>query len=246
MKVLIVEDEAGIREGFILLLKTFCPEITDIRQASGVEQALKLIENELPDVLFTDIEMEDGTGFDLVRKLGNVSFPIIFVTAFNKYAFEAFKFCAIDFIVKPIDPEDLIEAVRRAKESLQSKDLARQFEMLREHIDESKLSEKKIVLRDSKAMYFIKVADILRCEAAGSYTDFYLADHSKITVSKPLKEYEILLEPFKFVRTHHSHLVNINRITQLDKRDGGSIILDNGTHVPISQRKWEQVMNLIS
>ena len=117
--------------------------------------------------------------------------------------------------------------------------------MLREHMDNIQLSDKKIVLRDSKAMYFVKVLDIMRCEASGSYTDFYLLDNSKITVSKPLKEYEQMLEPFQFVRTHHSHLVNINRIKKLDKTDGGSVVLENDVHVPISQRKWEHVLKLI-
>lgn len=245
MKVVIVDDEAAIREGLIQLLSSFCPDITSIREASGVNDALILIEDETPDILFSDVEMGDGTGFDLAKSIGTVDFPIIFITAHNKYALEAFKFCAIDFIVKPIDPEDLIEAVRRAKELIKSKDISKQFAMLREYMDNSQLSDKKIVLRDSKALYFVKILDILRCEASGSYTDFYLLDKSKITVSKPLKEYEQMLEPYQFVRTHHSHLVNINRIKRLDKTDGGSIVLENDFHVPISQRKWEHVLKLI-
>lgn len=245
MKVVIVDDEAAIREGLTQLLASFCPDINSIREASGVNEALKLIDEEIPDILFSDVEMGDGTGFDLAQKIGKVDFPIIFITAHNKYALEAFKFCAIDFIVKPIDPEDLIEAVRRAKELIKSKDISKQFAMLREHMDNSQLSDKKIVLRDSKALYFVKILDIMRCEASGSYTDFYLLDNSKITVSKPLKEYEQMLESFQFVRTHHSHLVNINRIKRLDKTDGGSVVLENDVHVPISQRKWEHVLKLI-
>jgi two-component system LytT family response regulator len=190
--------------------------------------------------------MDDGTGIELIKKLGSFDFQLIFITAHDKYAVNAFKLSAIDFLLKPIDAEDLIKAVDKAQENLKSKSMELQFQILQESLSSITINEKKIVLKDSESIYFVKVSDIVHCKAEGPYTEFYLIPQQKITISKSLKEYEELLEPYGFVRTHHSHLINIKRIVRFDKADGGTLILENKQVVPISQRKREQIMELLN
>jgi two-component system LytT family response regulator len=148
--------------------------------------------------------------------------------------------------LKPIDSEDLIKAVDKAKENLKGKTMELQFQILQESLIAISINEKKIVLKDSESIYFVKVSDIVHCKAEGPYTEFYLIPQQKITISKSLKEYEEPLEPYGFIRTHHSHLINIKRIIRFDKADGGTLILENNHEVPVSQRKREQVLELLN
>lgn len=243
MKVLLIDNEPSVCETLMQMLQTYCPGIDEIRTANGVVTGLQAIRSYQPDILFLDVEMDDGTGFDLIKQLDAYHFQLIFVTAHNQYAINAFKFSAIDFIQKPVDADDLLTAYNKAVESIRTKDIARQIEVLQSSLSQLKPAQQKIVLRDHKSLYFVQVADIYHCEADGSYTCFFLKDGQRIMVSKPLKEYEVLLEPFGFLRTHHSHLVNTAKISRLDKADGGKLILDNGTEVPVSQRKMDQIVH---
>ena len=245
MKVLVIDNDALIRSALVELIRANFPEITAVSEASGVQDGLHQIRQHDPDLVFLDVEMEDGTGFDLLSQIPEYQFQLVFVTAFNKYAVDAFKFSAIDFILKPVESSELIEAIRRASESLKNQHIAEQLEVMKSSLQELRSADQKIVLRDNKSLYFIKVADIFHCEAQGSYTTFFLQDGSQIVVSRPLKEYENLLEEFGFVRSHHSHLVNIKKITRLDKADGGLLILENGKSVPVSQRKWDHIMEVL-
>lgn len=245
MKILVVDNDALIRSSLRDLIRSNFPEITAIYEAGGVQEGLLQIKEQDPDVVFLDVEMEDGTGFDLLGQLPEYKFQLIFVTGFNKYAVDAFKFSAIDFILKPIEGVELIEAMRRASESMQTRNIAEQLEVMKMSLNELRSADQKIVLRDNKSLYFVKIAEIFHCEAQGSYTTFFLQDGAQIVVSRPLKEYENLLEHFGFVRSHHSHLVNIKKITRLDKADGGVLILENGNHVPVSQRKWDHIMEVL-
>lgn len=245
MKVLIIDDEQGVRSGLIQMMESYCQNVKEIAEASGVQEGLAKFSSFQPDILILDVEMQDGTGFDLLEQLGSLDTPVIFITAHNKYAVNAFRFCALDFLEKPVDVNELITALDKASDELKSNDIKQQFESLKEFMGNQQFEEKKIVLRDSKNIFFVKIQEILHCVASGSYTDFYLKNGTKITVSKPLKEYEHMLESFHFIRSHHSHLVNVNHIVRLDKTDGGSIVLDNGLMIPISQRKWDHVLKLL-
>lgn len=245
MKVLVVDNDALIRSSLVGLIRSNFPEIASVSEAGGVKEGLNQIRILDPDLVFLDVEMDDGTGFDLLNQLPDFRFQLVFVTAFNKYAVDAFKFSAIDFILKPVESTELIEAVHRATESLKNQQIAEQLEVMKSALKDLRSADQKIVLRDNKSLYFVKVSDIFHCEAQGSYTTFFLQDGSQIVVSRPLKEYENLLEEFGFVRSHHSHLVNIKRITRLDKADGGLLILENGNSVPVSQRKWDHIMEVL-
>ena len=246
MRVLIIDNEDRIRNGLIKQLKSFCKSITEINEATGVESGIKAIKQFDPDLVFLDVEMDDGNGIDLIKRIGTFNFQLVFITAHDKYAVSAFKLSAIDFLLKPIDPEELISSVNRAGQNIKNRNLEMQFQILQESLSSITVNEKKIVLKDSESIYFVKVADIVHCKAEGPYTEFYLIPQQKITISKSLKEYEELLEPYGFIRTHHSHLVNIKRVVRFDKADGGSLLLENKQTVPVSQRKRDQILELLN
>ena len=227
-------------------LKKASAFVSEVYEAVGVESGIRIIKEIGPDIVFLDVEMDDGTGFDLINKLGHCDFQLVFITAHDKYAVNAFKLSAIDFLLKPIDIDDLVKTLEKAKEAIKTKDISNQLDVLKNSLSELKANDQKIVLKDNKSMYFVRISDIFNCEAEGSYTTFYLTDNTKIVVSKPLKEYEALLEPFGFIRTHNSHLVNTQKISRLDRMDGGILILENGNNVPVSQRKWEQILKILN
>lgn len=246
MKTLIIDNDSRIREGLRQMIQKFCPQITELNEADGIESGIAAISKFNPELIFLDVELDGGTGMDLLSKLKNYNFDVVFITAHNKYAVDAFQFSAIDFILKPIGLEDLLNAIQKAKTSIANKDLVKQLNILKESFDNLSGSDKKIVLKDSESIYFVKVSDIVHCKAEGPYTEFYLTTQQKITISKSLKEYEELLEPYGFIRTHHSHLINIKRIVRFDKADGGTIVLENKEVVPVSQRKREHILELLN
>jgi two-component system LytT family response regulator len=246
MKVLIIDNEAPIRAGLRLQLETFFPEMDALQEATGVATGITAIESFQPDIVFLDVEMDDGTGIDLMKKIGSYNFQLIFITAHNKYAVDAFKFSAIDFLLKPIDTDDLLTSLEKATSNLKNKNLKEQIQVLNESMNAISLEHKKIVLKDKDSIYFVKVNEIIRCHAEGPYTEFYTTNGQKITISKNLKEYEEMLEPFGFIRAHHSHLINIRKIIRFDKTDGCNLIMENNDEVPVSQRKKEHLMEIIA
>lgn len=245
MRALVVDNETEIRNSVVDLIAAFCPEITEIGEAVSVETGITKVQEFKPDVLFLDVELGDGTGMDLLARLGPVNFPVIFITAHNKYAVDAFRFSAIDFLLKPIDPEELMRSVERVKTQSNAR-ISEQLQILKEVITNTLNNDKKIVLRDNASIYFVKVADIIRCESDRSYTTFVLNDGKNIVVSKGIKEYEEILEPMGFTRTHQSHLVNVSKIKRFDKADGGHLVMENDDIVPVSQRKREEVIDFLS
>lgn len=245
MKLLIADNEPNLRTTLRVLVQAFCPEIVAIGEADGVQSGLEKIKNFQPDIVLLDVEMDDGTGFDLMKKVPHPAFQLIFVTAHNRYAIEAFQFSAIDYLLKPVDPDALQKSIQKAIRNIQSKDLGRQIEFLLHQLNEKQDHERKIVLKDIDNIYFVKVNDILYCMAEGTYTRFFLQSRPPVMVSKNLKEYENMLEPLGFIRTHHSYLVNPSKIIRFDKADGGSLILEDNLKVPLAQRKKEWVLNLL-
>lgn len=245
MRALVIDNETAIRKSIMELISVFCPDVTEIGEASSVSNGLDKIKTYQPDVLFLDVELDDGTGMDLLSKLDKIDFSVIFITAHNKYAVDAFKFSAIDFLLKPINPEELVRSVERVKSQNNSK-LSEQIVVLKEIIMASNNINKKIVLKDSDSIYLVKIADIIRCESDKSYTTFVVHNQKNIVISKGLKDFEELLEPYGFIRTHQSHLINCTKIKRFDKADGGLIVLENEDRVPLSQRKREYVLELLN
>ena len=243
MRALVIDNEKEILKSIVSLIAAFCPEIVEIGEADSVESGIARVKEFKPDILFLDVELGDGTGMDLLSKLGSIEFAVIFITAHNKYAVDAFRFSAIDFLLKPIDPEELIRSVQRAK-SRKNMLIDEQLRILKDFISNSNNAERKIVLRDSSSIYFVSISEIIRCESDGAYTTFKLKNDKDIVVSKGLKGYDEALEQYGFIRTHQSHLVNISKIKRFDKAEGGRLVMDNGDEVPVSQRKREQITEL--
>lgn len=245
MKVLLIDNEPNLLTALKALLQAFCPRVTSIATADGVKSGLQMTGSFKPDIVLLDVEMDDGTGFDLMRQIAEPSFQLIFVTAHNKYAIEAFKFSAIDYLLKPIDPDALQNSIQKAEKNIRNHSLQQQVQVLLNQLSGIQNKDKKIVLKDIDNTWFVKVNDILYCEAEGTYTRFFISNAEPILVSKNLKEYEDILEPLGFLRTHHSFLANPDKVRSYDKTEGGALILEGGHAIPVSQRKKDFVMQVL-
>ena len=245
MKILLVDNEKEVRGLLKDMIASISADAYIVEEAEGVETGLQKINTFQPDVIFLDVEMNDGTGFDLMNRVSNPAFQLVFTTAHNKYAVQAFKCSAIDYLLKPVDFTELENSLQKAAAAISGNSLSKQMAVLMQQLSAKDTSEKQIVLKDSEASYFVKVADILYCEAEGSYTKFYVHNNTPIIISKNLSIYEELLALYGFIRTHHSYLVNPAKIKMYDKADGGTLILDSGHTVPISHRKKDYVMQVL-
>lgn len=223
----------------------YCPQIELVGEAQSMSEARVSILKHQPDLIFLDVELGDGTGIELVQSFKKFQPHVIFITAHDKYAIDAFHCSALDFLLKPIDPEDLVDAVRKAKQLSSIQDLDKQIKVLEERLVNVNQEPNKIVLSDAESMYLVKVNDILWCTAEGSYTKFNLVDGSEILVSKNLKSYEGVLDGDKFLRIHHSYLVNIQHIKRFERSEGGMLVMDNDRILPVSVRKKDNLMQLL-
>lgn len=234
MKILIIDNEAQLRtvlKDMVLLCGNYV-----IDEAESVATGIEKINQFKPDILLLDVEMEDGTGFDLLNKLQQTNFQLIFTTAYNQYAVQAFKSSAIDYLLKPIDPFELKTALQKAEENIANHLLKQQVEILLQQVNNTTNTNKQIVLSDTQRKYFLNVNDVLYCKADGAYTVFYLMDKTTVYQSHNLKYFEEMLEQYGFIRPHHSYIVNKNRIKTYDRKTD-NLILDDETIVPVAQRK---------
>jgi two-component system, LytTR family, response regulator len=249
MKILLIDNEKEIRLVLKDMVAAWSKGMHTIEEADGVASGVQKINVLQPDIVLLDVEMNDGTGFDLLKQLTDPSFQLIFTTAHNQYAIQAFKFSAIDYLLKPIDPVDLNTALQKAAAHIVNDNLQNQLTVLMQQLtgkNDRGENGRQIVLKDIDKTYFIKMDDILYCEAEGSYTKFYISNSEPIFVSRNLRSYEELLAPAGFIRTHHSCLVNPNKIKVYDRKtDCGTLILEGGHTVPVSQRKKDFVVQFL-
>lgn len=242
LRTIIIDDEAPMRQSLQTILKTACPNVKVIATADGVISGIAAIHKHHPDLIFLDIKMGDGTGFDLLKQLEPVDFKVIFITAYNQYAIKAFKFSALDYLLKPVDPDELAEAVEKT-ERLVILELNKQLGTLEENMGEN--AGKKIILRTFDSIHLVKTHEIVFCEASeGSYTVINLINGNQILVSNRLKEYDEMLTEYGFFRVHKSYLINLIHITRFDRMDGGYIVLNDESKVPVATRKKEQLLEL--
>lgn len=242
--MLIIDDNKAIRQGLRLLLQNQGIADDTIFEACNVQEGIAAIKQHQPNIVFLDVEMPDGTGFDLLKSLQSIDFQLIFITAHNHYAIRAFEFSAIDFLQKPIDEDELKRALQRAQIALNRQGMELQIKILSESLQNLHLHEKKIALRDQENIYFVKIQDIIQCQANGAYTLFHFEDKKTIVVSKTLKEYEEMLAPFLFFRAHHSHLINLNKIKQFNKLES-TLLMQDGSQIAVSVRKKEELLKII-
>lgn len=233
MNALLLDDEQPVLESLAEKLNLFCPEVIIVAQCNTVDEALTVLAQESIDILFLDVNLNGESGFDLIEKWSGEELPsLIFTTAFDEFAVKAIKHAALDYLLKPIDSEDLVKAVRKAGQKV-NKDL-------QDIVSEgAKGAPKKLVIPTTEGMHILNVKDIVRCESSSNYTTFFLADKSSVLASKTMKEYEILLRPAGFERVHKSHLVNLEMISRYISADGGYVLLKEGSTVPVSNRKKE-------
>ncbi|MGZ3930957.1 MAG: LytR/AlgR family response regulator transcription factor [Bacteroidia bacterium] len=244
LKLLIADDEANVREALARLVELYNPEMAIVASTESVSATIAAIHDQQPDIILLDIEMKEGTGFDVLRHFPSPRFKVIFITAYQHYAVQAFRFAALDYILKPADPEVLSQALKKAVDNIDRERLSVKIDSFLNNMD-SKQS-KKVVLKTADNIHVISLQEILYCEADRSYTIFYLADKSRIMVSNTLGQYEELFGDYGFLRIHQSYLLNVSYIRRYEKGDGGKIILSDNISLPVATRKKDQLLQLLS
>jgi len=241
MRAILVDDELANLENLHALLAKNCPQVKVVAVSGNIDDAFKEVNLHRPDLLFLDIQMGKNTGFDLLNKLAEKPFEVIFVTAYDNYGIQAVKFAALDYLLKPVDPDELILAVSKAEARIANKINGEQLNFLLNQIKRSEQNIPKIALPQQHEIRYVSVDDIVRCVADNTYTFFHLSSDERILISKPLKEYADLLKPQGFVRAHQSHLVNPKFVKSWLKEDGGLLLMNNGDKIPVSKPNREMV-----
>ena len=243
IETVIIDDEQAAQLTLMRFLQMHCPDVNIVGTANGVEEGLKLLENKKVDLVFLDIKMNDGTGFDLLKRLPELNFNLVFTTAFDEYALKAFKYSAIDYLLKPIDPLELIDAVGKVQKDNNEENTAQSVDSMFELYKENKFD--KIAIPSVDEFHFVRISEIIRCEASSNYTMIYLGTGKKIIAPKTLKDFEELLAPEGFFRVHQSHLINLSHIQQFIKAKN-KIKMADGSEVEVSRRKKTLFMELIN
>lgn len=243
IKAIIIEDEPFFAEMVQSFLHDFYPDIELKGMAQTVDDGWKLITSAQPDIAFCDIELKDGTSFDLLKKINQIPFQIIFITAHNKFAIQAFKFSAVDYLLKPIEETEFCNAVDRAIERVNQKQM-QHIRLMLENLDRSN-ENRRIVLRTLEQIHVVNIKDIVRCQADNTYTTFYLTNGENILVSKGLKEYEELLCENGFFKIHQSHIINLQFLRKIDK-SSEEVILSDKTRLPLSQRRKQDLLQILN
>lgn len=245
----LVDDDSNLREGMKALLNRYAPEIRILGEAENVSDAVLAIDGLNPQVVFLDIQLADGTGFDILEKLteknGKIESQVVFITAHEQYAIKAFRFSALDFLLKPVDPEELQKVIEKINNTVKKKDSFDHIDLLLENIRKKVDNFKRIALSTTDGIHLFEISDIIRCESTDNYTTFYIKNNKPILISKTLKEYEELLTEHGFERIHQSHLINLAYLKSYIKKDGGYVIMADNSNLPVSQRKKDRLQELI-
>jgi len=241
MRAVLIDDEISNLENLQALLKKHCGQVTVMATAQNVSDAVAAIEEYAPDLVFLDIQMGEQTGFEVLKLLPIRNFEVIFVTAYDQYGIHAVKFAALDYLLKPVDIEELKDAVNKADRKQVRHTATSQLDFLLQQLKKPETNVSKIALQMQNEIRYITLSEIIRCEADNTYTHFFLSGGEKILVSKSLKEYADLLRPNGFLRTHQSHLVNPKYVKSWLKEDGGILLLSSGEKIPISKPNKDTV-----
>jgi two-component system LytT family response regulator len=244
-KALIIDDIDSARVTLADDLKTHCPLIEVVGEANSVKTGIAAILEKKPDVVFLDIELGDGLGFEILEIISHIDFQVIFTTGLDSYGIKAIKFSALDYLLKPINPEELVKAVAKLEHKYPGQNHNESIQLLLENLREVKPHTKRIALNSADKVHMVNVSDIIRCESDGSYTIFYLVNKEQIVVTKNLKEYETLLEEYAFIRVHHSHLINFAYLKEYVKKDGGYAVMTDNSQVPVSFRKKNNLLGMM-
>ena len=244
IRAILVEDETKSRQLLNSLLDKYCKDIEVVATAANVEKAIEEIQKHHPDLVFLDITMPDGTGFDLLEKLAPLTFDIIFTTATDKHAIKAIKYSALDYLLKPIDIDELKEAVNKLVQKKNNLNTVENLTQLLNNLKETGESYQKITLPTGTAYEMVYIKDIIRCEAEGSYTMFFMTNSKRFLVTYGLKHYEELLPEKNFIRIHRHHLININHVTRYLKTEGFAIMRDE-VKIEVARRKKDDFLEAL-
>jgi two-component system LytT family response regulator len=242
-KVLIIDDENRTRDFVKKMIDSFQLDLEVFTDGENVETGIEAINRIQPDIVFLDIQMPDGTGFDVLNSIETKRFEVIFITAYQEYAIKAIKFSALDYILKPIDAEELHSAILTAIDSVDFKKEDLQYEALENNIQPG--NRRKLVLKTQECVYIVDLMEIIRCEADKNYTFFFLNNGKKILVSRTLKDFETMINGYVFFRIQQSHLINLDYLDRYDKHQGGAIIMKDGSALPLSPAKKDQFFKLL-
>ena len=236
MKAVIIDDEDHCIESIRLLLNKHQPQVEVISEITNPAEAINFISSNHPDLIFLDIKMPEMTGFELIAKIRNISFHVIFTTAYDEFAINAFRVNAVDYLLKPIDAEELVNAVKKVEQRIQQGKTSAQMSRLVEQVNHLLHAKEKISLPTNDGISFIKVDEIIRCEADSNYTKV-VCENKKYMVCKTLKDLEILLKNNNFQRIHHSHLINLKHIDTYQRGKVGVVVMNNGDCVDVSRSR---------
>lgn len=246
---LLIDDDDNLRQGMKSLLARYAPDIKIVGEANSVKTGVETMERLQPQVVFLDIQMTDGTGFDVLEEIalrnGKSTGHIVFITAHEQYAIKAFRFSALDFLLKPVDPDELQKVIEKIKNIVVKNDDFGHIDLLLENIRKKVDKFKRIALSNSDGIHLFEVSDIIRCESEDNYTKFFIKNNKPVLISKTLKEYEELLTEHGFERIHQSHLINLAYLKSYIKKDGGYVVMSDNSHLPISQRKKERLQEIL-
>jgi len=245
IRTIIIEDEPVSREMLTLMLQRYKDDIEIIDTCSNPTDGIESIAKHEPDLIFLDIQMPKMNGFDMLKKIPSINFEVIFTTAFDQYAINAIRISALDYLLKPVDDEDLAVAIDKCKERLQSKKPGKQFENLFNNLINKNPLDKTLALAASDGISFVKMCDILRVEANGRYAKFFLLNKETMLISKTLGDFEEILSANQFFRIHDSSIINLNHVKKYIRGDGGTVILSDNTELDVARRRKEDFIKLI-
>lgn len=247
ISAIIIDDEQHCIDRLSKLLKTYCYQTVGVMgYFQTIEEGIRGVKSLQPELVFLDIQIHDKTSFDLLNQLNEITFEVIFTTAFEKYAIQAFKFSALDYLLKPIDADDLKQAVEKLNKKISKEETSKKLETLLHNMKDLQGLSKKIAIPTINGLMFIQINDIIRCESSVNYTTIFLKDKQKITVAKTLKEFEELLTDHHFFRVHNSHLINLGYIKSYQKGKGGSVLLTDNSEIEVSTRRKEAFLKRLS
>lgn len=235
LKAIIIDDESRARSALKQEITLNCPDVQIIGEADSIAASVTLLDKLEPDIIFLDIQLSDGLGFTVLDQIDGNDYAIIFTTAYSEYALKAFKTSAVDYLLKPIDSEELVNAVNKVKHMQEDKKQQQAAGSARR--DLNALQQKKIILHTTEGLHVIPIGDIIRCNSYGNYSFVFLKDGSKILLAKILKDIEESLQQYGFERVHHSHLINLNHVKSFRNKEGGMVVMTDMSEVPVSMRK---------
>ena len=244
IKTIIIDDEAHCIDTLSMMLKEFCTGVQIVEQCRSAQKGLAAIEKHKPDLVFLDIEMPAMNGFEMLEQLTEIPFAVVFTTSYDQYAIKAIRFSALDYLLKPIDPNELVTAIKKVQEQ-RHLPMAEQFQMLLKQVHGKNNGFNKIAVPTSEGFELVPADQVVYCEANDNYTHLFLKNKNKIIACRTLKEMEEQLQDFNFfIRVHHSYMVNLNEVTKYVRGEGGYLVMSEGSNVNVSRSRKEALLKL--